>query len=103
MVGLAAGTPAPGDPSRMRRLWLLGALLAVSVEIGAGQSRSNGGPLDAVQRSNDVGGLERIASSAAFAQEVQGSTAVGMAKLLRGAAYTRLGAIGTTEPTPSSK
>jgi Bacterial TSP3 repeat len=81
----------------MRRLWPLVALLAVSAEIGAGQSRPARGPMDAVQRSSDVAWLERIASSGAFAQEVQRSSPIGMAKLLRGAAYARLGDIGTPE------
>jgi hypothetical protein len=53
--------------------------------------------MDLVQQSTDVAWLERIASSAAFAQEVQHSSPIGMAKLLRGAAYARLGDIGTPD------
>jgi hypothetical protein len=53
--------------------------------------------MDLVQQSTDIAWLERIASSAAFAREVQGSSPVGMAKLLRGAAYARLGDIATAE------
>jgi hypothetical protein len=53
--------------------------------------------MDVVQQSTDVRWLERIASSAAFAQEVQRSSPIGMAKLLRGAAYAQLGNIGTAE------
>ena len=53
--------------------------------------------MDLVLQSTDVKWLERIASSASFAREVQGSSPIGMAKLLRGAAYARLGDIGTVE------
>ena len=53
--------------------------------------------MDLVLQSTDLKWLERIASSAAFAQEVQRSSPIGMAKLLRGAAYARLGDIGTAE------
>jgi hypothetical protein len=53
--------------------------------------------MDLVQQSTDIKWLERIASSAASAQEVQRSSPIGMAKLLRGAAYARLGDIGTAE------
>ena len=53
--------------------------------------------MDAVRRSSDVAWLERIASSSAFAQQVQGSSPIGMAKLLRGAAYARLGDLATAE------
>jgi hypothetical protein len=53
--------------------------------------------MDLVQQSTDVKWLEQIASSAASAQEAQRSSPIGMAKLLRGAAYARLGDIGTAE------
>ena len=76
---------------------MLVAVLALAADVGAGQIRADRGPIDAVQRSTDVGWLERIASSAAFAQEVQRSSPFGMAKLLRGAAYARLGDIGTPQ------
>jgi len=75
----------------------LGVVIAVLVNVGAVQLRVNRGPIDEVQRSTDIAWLERIASSAAFAQEVQRASPIGMAKLLRGAAYARLGDIGTTE------
>ena len=81
----------------MGRACVLVGFLAVSVGIAAGQSRPNRGPMDLVRQSTDVKWLERIASSAAFAQEVQRSSPIGMAKLLRGAAYARLGEIGTAE------
>jgi len=81
----------------VRRASVLVGLLAVAAEIAAGQSRPSRGPMDSVQQSTDIAWLERIASSAAFAQEVQRSSPIGMAKLLRGAAYARLGDIGTAE------
>ena len=71
--------------------------MAAAAPIGAVQSRPNRGPMDLVQQSTDVKWLERIATSAAFAQEVQRSSPIGMAKLLRGAAYARLGDIGTAD------
>lgn len=69
----------------------------MTADLGAGQQRVNRGPIDEVQRSTDVAWLERIASSPAFARDVQRSSPIGMAKLLRGAAYARLGDIGTPE------
>jgi hypothetical protein len=75
---------------------MLVAALAMA-ETGAGQARPSRGPVELVQHSTDVEWLERIASSAAFAREVQDSSPIGMAKLLRGAAYARLGDIGTPE------
>ena len=71
--------------------------LALAADLVAGQQRINRGPIDDVQRSTDIAWLERIASSAAFAQDVQRASPIGMAKLLRGAAYARLGDIGTPE------
>jgi len=71
--------------------------LALAADLVAGQQRIGRGPIDDVQQSTDVAWLERIASSAAFAQEVQRASRIGMAKLLRGAAYARLGDIGTPE------
>ena len=71
--------------------------LALAADLVAGQQRISRGPIDDVQQSTDVAWLERIASSAAFAQEVQRASRIGMAKLLRGAAYARLGAIATSE------
>jgi len=53
--------------------------------------------MDAVQRSSDVAWLERIATSAAFAQQIQATSPIGMAKLLRGAAYARLGELASAE------
>jgi hypothetical protein len=72
-------------------------VFACLANVGAVQIRVNRGPIDDVQRSTDIAWLERIASSAAFAQDVQRASPVGMAKLLRGAAYARLGEIGTPE------
>src|SRR5262245_18923368 len=72
-------------------------MLALAADLLAGQQRISRGPIDDVQQSTDVAWLERVASSAAFAQQVQRASRVGMAKLLRGAAYARLGAIGTPE------
>ena len=72
-------------------------VIAVVANVDAVQIRVNRGPIDDVQRSTDIAWLERIASSSAFAQEVQRASPVGMAKLLRGAAYARLGDIGTFE------
>jgi hypothetical protein len=71
--------------------------LALAADLVAGQQRINRGPIDEVRQSADVAWLERIASSSAFAQEVQRASPIGMAKLLRGAAYARLGDIGTPE------
>jgi hypothetical protein len=71
--------------------------LAFAASVGAVQLRVNRGPLDEVQRSTDVVWLERIASSATFAEDVQRASPIRMAKLLRGAAYARLGDIGTPE------
>jgi hypothetical protein len=81
----------------VRLLWVYAALLAVAAPVGGSQSRPNRGPMDLIQQSTDVAWLERVASSATFAQEVQGSSPLGMAKLLRGAAYARLGDIGSSE------
>jgi len=81
----------------MRLRWASCAVLAITVDVGAGQLRVNRGPIDDVQRSTDVAWLERVASSGAFARDVQGRSPVGMAKLLRIAAYARLGDIGTAE------
>jgi hypothetical protein len=81
----------------MRGLCLLVGVLVASSEISIGQVRGGGMPLDVVRRSSDVGWLERIASSAAFAEQVQGSSPSGMAKLLRGAAYARLGDLASAE------
>src|SRR5262245_36894198 len=69
----------------------------MAIDLRAGQPRTNRGPLAEVQRSSDIAWLERIASSDAFAHEVQRSSPIGMAKLLRGAAYARLGEIGTSD------
>ena len=71
--------------------------LAFAANVGAVQLRVNRGPVDDVQRSTDVAWLEQIASSADFARDVQRSSPIGMAKLLRGAAYARLGDIGTPD------
>jgi hypothetical protein len=81
----------------VRRACVLVGFLAAAAGIAAGQSRPSRGPMDLVQQSTDIAWLERIASSAAFAQDVQHSSPIGMAKLLRGAAYARLGDIGTAE------
>jgi hypothetical protein len=72
-------------------------VFACLANVGAVQIRVNRGPIDDVQRSTDIAWLERVASSAAFAQEVHRASPIGMAKLLRGAAYARLGEIGTPE------
>ena len=77
--------------------WTFLVTLALAADLIAGQQGISRGPIDDVQQSTDVAWLERIASSAAFAQEVQRASRIGMAKLLRGAAYARLGAIGTPE------
>ena len=77
--------------------WTFVVTLALAADLIAGQQRINRGPIDDVQRSTDIAWLERIASSAAFAHEVQRGSPLGMAKLLRGGAYARLGAIGTAE------
>ena len=71
--------------------------LAFAANVGAVQLRVNRGPIDDVQRSTDVAWLERIASSADFARDLQRPSPIGMAKLLRGAAYARLGDIGTPD------
>jgi Bacterial TSP3 repeat len=81
----------------VRPHWTLIVVFAFLANVGAVQIRVNRGPIDDVQRSTDIAWLERIASSAAFAQEVQRASPIGMAKLLRGAAYARLGDIGTPE------
>jgi hypothetical protein len=81
----------------MRGACLLVGILIVASETSTGQFSQRGEPIDTVQRSSDVSWLERIASSATFAKQVQGSSPVGIAKLLRGAAYARLGDIGTAE------
>jgi hypothetical protein len=52
---------------------------------------------DAIRESTDVAWLEQIASSAPFAETLQGTSRIGAAKSLRIAAYARLGAIGTPE------
>jgi hypothetical protein len=72
-------------------------VLAGIANVSAVQFRVNRGPIDDVQRSTDIAWLERIALSAAFAQNVQRASPIGMAKLLRGVAYARLGDIGTAE------
>jgi hypothetical protein len=54
-------------------------------------------PIDDCAAIHDIAWLERIASSAAFAQEVQRGSPLGMAKLLRGAAYARWAPSGTAE------
>jgi hypothetical protein len=77
--------------------WTSIVLMTVVANVGAVQIRVNRGPIDDLQRSTDIAWLERIASSAAFAQEVQRASPIGMAKLLRGAAYARLGDIGTSD------
>ena len=77
--------------------WTFLVTLALTAHLVAGQQRISRRPIDDVQQSTDIAWLERIASSAAFAQEVQRASPIGMAKLLRGAAYARLGAIGTPE------
>jgi hypothetical protein len=81
----------------VRRPWTSIVVVALVANIGAVQIRVNRGPIDDLQKSTDIAWLERIASSAAFAQEVQRASPVGMAKLLRRAAYARLGDIGTSE------
>ena len=55
------------------------------------------GLIGTVERSNDVPWLELIASSATAARDVQRQSRVGMAKMLRVAAYARLGEIGTAQ------
>ena len=77
--------------------WTFLVTFALAADLVVGQQRVNRGPIDDVQRSSDIAWLERIASSAAFAQDVQRASPIGMAKLLRGAAYARLGDIGTAE------
>jgi Bacterial TSP3 repeat len=86
-----------GYPSRVGSRWTLLVTLALAADLVASQQRISRGPIDDVQQSTDVAWLERIASSPAFAEQVQRASRVGMAKLLRGAAYARLGAIGTPE------
>lgn len=81
----------------MRLVSAVIATLACLANANAVQVRINRGPIDDVQRSTDIAWLERIASSGAFAQDVQRASSIGMAKLLRGAAYARLGDIGTPE------
>jgi len=81
----------------VRPRWTFLVTLALAADLVAGQQRINRGPIDEVRQSTDVAWLERIASSSAFAQEVQRASPIGMAKLLRGAAYARLGDIGTPE------
>ena len=53
--------------------------------------------MDTVRRSSDVAWLERVAASAAFAQQIQTTSPIGMAKRLRGAAYARLGDLASAE------
>jgi len=89
--------PSADYPSRVGPRLTFLVTLALAADLVAGQQRINRGPIDDVQRSTDIAWLERVASSAAFAQEVQRGSPLGMAKLLRGAAYARLGAIGTAE------
>ena len=86
-----------GYPSAVGPRWTFLVTLALAADLVAGQQRISRRPIDDVQQSTDIAWLERIASSAAFAQEVQRASPIGMAKLLRGAAYARLGAIGTPE------
>lgn len=86
-----------GYPSGVGPRWTFLVTLALAADLGAGSQRINRGPIDEVQRSTDIAWLERIASSAAFAEDVQRASPIGMAKLLRGAAYARLGDIGTPE------
>src|SRR5256885_7395463 len=81
----------------LRGLCLLVGVLVASSEISIGQVRGGGTPLELVRRSSDVDWLERIASSSTFAQQVQASSSIGMAKLLRGAAYARLGDLASPE------
>ena len=81
----------------VRGLCLLVGLLVVSIETSTVQVNQRGGPMDTVQRSTDVNWLERIASSPTFAQQVQASSPIGMAKMLRGAAYARLGDLASAE------
>jgi hypothetical protein len=86
------------DGHRTRRV--AAALIAVVALNGAGLAQlgpSDRGPVAQLQRSHDVEWLERIASSAAYARQVQGGSAIGAPKALRVAAFARLGALGTSD------